>query len=83
MSEFSSSVMSEFGTYGYGGFQDNARELARLNFQAEVAWPIEQAALRRHGLNLNSRVLDVACGALRQCFELRLRRTHCLLCAYD
>ncbi len=62
MSEFSSSVVSEFGTYGYGGFQDNARELARLNFQAEVAWPIEQAALRRHGLNLDSSVLDVACG---------------------
>lgn len=62
MSEFSSSVMSELGTYGFGGFQDNARELARLNFQAEVAWPIERAALMRHGLKPHSKVLDVACG---------------------
>ena len=62
MSESVSNVSSEFGTYGYGAFQDNARELARLNFQAQVAWPIERGALVRHGLSPDSRVLDVACG---------------------
>lgn len=56
-------AMTDCGTYGYGAFQDNARELARLNFQAEVAWRVEQGALVRHGLDRHSRVLDVACGA--------------------
>jgi ubiquinone/menaquinone biosynthesis C-methylase UbiE len=55
-------AISDCGTYGYGTFQDNERELARLNFQAEVAWQVEQGALVRHGLSPHSRVLDVACG---------------------
>ncbi len=62
MRETCSNAMSDCGTYGYGTFQDNARELARLNLQAEVAWPVEQRALIRHGLSPRSRVLDVACG---------------------
>ena len=62
MSESCSSTIDHLGTYGYGTFQDNTRELARLNFQAKVAWPIERAMLGRHGLTPQSRVLDVACG---------------------
>ena len=41
----STNTVSDCGTYGYGTFQDNGRELARLNFQAEVAWQVEQGAL--------------------------------------
>ena len=62
MTGTNSVAISDCGTYGYGTFQDNGRELARLNFQAEVAWQVEQGALVRHGLSPHSRVLDVACG---------------------
>jgi ubiquinone/menaquinone biosynthesis C-methylase UbiE len=62
MTGTNSVTISDCGTYGYGTFQDNGRELARLNFQAEVAWQVEQGALVRHGLSPHSRVLDVACG---------------------
>tara|TARA_B100000959_G_scaffold216935_1_gene228712 strand:- start:394 stop:1263 length:870 start_codon:yes stop_codon:yes gene_type:complete len=58
-----SNATRDCGTYGYGTFEDNVRELARLNFQAEVAWQVEQGVLARHGLLRHSRVLDVACGA--------------------
>jgi len=63
MNETVSNPPSEFGTYGYGTFQDNVRELARLDRQAEVAWQVEKEALVRHGLGPHSQVLDVACGA--------------------
>jgi ubiquinone/menaquinone biosynthesis C-methylase UbiE len=62
MIETTANAISDCGTYGYGTFHDNVRELARLDFQAEVAWQVEQGALVRHGLSPHSRVLDVACG---------------------
>ena len=62
MIETHANAIGDCGTYTYGKFQDNGRELARLNLQAEVAWQAEQGTLLRHGLSPHSRVLDVACG---------------------
>lgn len=51
------------GSYAFGAFRDNAAELARLERQANVAWDLEERALRDAGLRPGHRVLDLACGA--------------------
>jgi ubiquinone/menaquinone biosynthesis C-methylase UbiE len=57
-------VTSETSSYriGEARFRDVAAELARLKAQADVAWPQELAALRRHGLATDSDVLEAGCG---------------------
>lgn len=52
----------DLGTYAFGTFQNNDAELDRLVAQATVAWPIESALLRRHGVADRRRILDLACG---------------------
>ncbi len=56
------SHISPFGSYNFGSFQSNDRELTRLERQATVAWPIERARLLEVGLKPDMRILDLACG---------------------
>jgi len=53
---------SPFGSYAFGEFAANDEELARLERQATVAWPMERSRLLAAGLAPGMRVLDLACG---------------------
>lgn len=54
--------MNTLGSYAFGSFSANERELERLQRQASIAWPLEQAALRAAGVEPGLRVVDLACG---------------------
>lgn len=54
--------MTDFGSYAFGSFADNASELARLKQQAAAAAKLEIASLVSVGLAPSMRVLDLACG---------------------
>ena len=47
---------------GEAQFRDVSSELERLRIQAEVLWPSESPALRRHGLHDGASVLEAGCG---------------------
>ncbi len=53
---------SKFGSYAFGEFAANDRELIRLERQATVAWPMERERLLTAGLSAGMRVLDLASG---------------------
>jgi ubiquinone/menaquinone biosynthesis C-methylase UbiE len=54
----------EAGSYriGEARYRDAAAELARLQAQAEAAWPSEARTLERHGLREDAAVLEAGCG---------------------
>lgn len=51
------------GSYAFAAFDRREEELARLDSQATIAWPLEQQALTGAGLRPGMRVLDLACGS--------------------
>ncbi len=53
---------SSFGSYAFSTFADTARELERLESQANLAWGLESNLLDAHGLQDAKEVLDLACG---------------------
>ncbi len=53
---------SSAGSYAFGEFDENQKELDRLKFQAGTARDLEQHILRRSGLKPGMQVLDLACG---------------------
>ena len=54
---------ASFGSYSFGEFDSNEDELARLEKQAAIAWPLEKAQLLQAGLKKGDRMLDVASGS--------------------
>ncbi len=55
-------MSTQTGSYTYGTFASNEAELARLESQATVAWPLEKQMLSQAGLSPGMDVLDLACG---------------------
>ncbi len=54
--------MNRAGSYDYGTFAENERELARLVEQASVALDMEREIWKTAGLKKGLQVLDLACG---------------------
>lgn len=50
------------GSYAFGQFDENQKELDRLKFQAGTARQLEKHILQKAGLKSGMRVLDLACG---------------------
>ncbi len=50
------------GSYAFGEFDENERELTRLKAQAGAAQALERRILQQGGLQPGMRVLDLACG---------------------
>ena len=55
-------VENNTGSYGFGGFHDNEKELERLKHQARVAIGTERKLLIQLGLKPGMKALDLACG---------------------
>jgi SAM-dependent methyltransferase len=55
-------MTNDAGSYAFGAFHENERELDRLKRQAKVALKLEQAIWARAGLKPGTHVLDLACG---------------------
>lgn len=55
-------MIDSAGSYAFGGFCSNDRELERLTLQATVALDFEAEIWRRVGLRPGMKVLDLACG---------------------
>ena len=53
---------SDAGSYAFGNFDENQKELDRLKFQAATERELERSMLLKAGLREGMQVLDVACG---------------------
>lgn len=55
-------MTDEAGSYAFGAFAENEKELDRLQRQARAAAPLEKKIWQQLGLQKDMRVLDLACG---------------------
>lgn len=62
MSDSTDNKSTDAGSYAFGHFDENQKELDRLKFQAATERELEKGMLLKAGLREGMRVLDVACG---------------------
>lgn len=57
-----SNSATDAGSYAFGNFDENQKELDRLKFQAATERDLEKGMLSKAGLRAGMQVLDIACG---------------------